>query len=149
MILMVSILFLISCRKKGPLVGKWELIDEKVSCTNPIFDSLEKTKIGIYKSGELINKDEVENEVRQQSYFSFTSDLKYVRKAGQTLISGTYKMKDSFLLTTQPVLDMDFVTGGYSVHFIDKNNLQLTEEMTIKDQRHIHTYNFFLRRKLN
>ena len=64
------------------------------------------------------------------------------------LDSGNYKMKDSFLLTSMTLLDMSFVTGGYKVHFIDENNLQLTEEITIKNHNHIHTYDFFLRRNL-
>lgn len=148
MLIIVNILLLASCHKKKPLVGKWDLIDEKISCTNPMLDSLDAAKIGIYKSGELITKNEVESEVRQKTYFLFTSDLKYFRKAGQILDSGNYKMRDSFLLTSTTVLDMGFVTGGYKVHFIDENNLQLTEEMTIKTHNHIHTYDLFLRRNL-
>ena len=37
--MVVSIPLLTSCNKKKPLVGKWDLIDEKISCTNPILDS--------------------------------------------------------------------------------------------------------------
>jgi hypothetical protein len=128
------------------MVGKWDLVDEKVSCTDPIQDSLHATKVGVYKSGEWINKNEVEREVSQKGYFLFTSDLKYFRKTGQMLDSGNYEMRDSFLLTSMTVLDMDFVTGGYKVHFINQDNLQLTEEMTIRNKDHVHTYNFFLRR---
>ena len=146
--MVVSIPLLTSCNKKKPLVGKWDLIDEKISCTNPILDSLNAAKNGVYKSGELINKNEVEAEVRKKTYFLFTSDLKYFHKAGQMLDSGNYKMKDSFLLTSMTLLDMSFVTGGSKVHFIDENNLQLTEEITIKNHNHIHTYDFFLRRNL-
>jgi len=146
--MVVSIPVLTSCNKKKPLVGKWDLIDQKISCTNPMLDSLDAAKIGVYKSGELINRNEAESAVSQKEYFLFTSSLKYFRKVGQLLDSGNYKMKDSFLLTSNTVLDMSFVTGGYKVHFIDENNLQLTEEMTIKNQNHIHTYDFYLRRNL-
>jgi len=148
MLTIVSLLLLTSCHKKSPLAGKWELIDEKVYCTNPILDSFEKAKIGIHLPGELINKNEVDSAVSHKGYFLFTPDLKYSRRDGQVLDTGNYKMKDSFLLTSTTLLDMSFVTGGYNVHFIDRNNLQLTEDITIKDKSHIHTYVFHLRRSL-
>jgi hypothetical protein len=149
MLLLAVLLLLASCtQKKNPLVGKWDLIDEKLVCTNPIMDSLEKARIGIHKSGELINREEVEREIGQKNYFTFTSGSKYSRKVGKILDSGEYEMRDSFLLTSTEVLGMSIVSGGYQVHFIDENNLQLTLEMKIKNSSHLHTYDYFLRRSL-
>jgi len=136
----------VSCSGKNHLVAKWNLIDEKISCTNPALDSIERSKIGIYKSGELINKEEAEKVVERGDYFIFSSNSKYIHQTGNFTAKGTYQLKDSFLLMSQTVLSYSIVSEGYKVHFIDDNNLQLIEEMTIKNRYHVHTYTLLLRK---
>jgi len=129
------------------LAGKWNLIDEKISCTNPASDSIyAATKRGIYKSGELLNKEEAQNQIEKGCYFIFSGNSKYKQKSGDFVHDGDYKIKDSFLLMSSPVIGFSVVSGGYKVHFIDDNNLELTQEITIRSRDHVHTYNLILKR---
>ncbi len=150
LLLISSIVLLISCNKKNRLTGKWNLIDEKVLCTKPVSDSLyAATKRGIYKPGELLLQEEVQNQIEKGCYFIFSGNSKYKHKLGDLIDEGDYEIKDSFLVTSSHVAGLSIVSGGYKVHFIDDNNLQLTEEMTIRSRDHVHTYTLILKKDPN
>lgn len=132
------------------MTGKWNLIDEKISCTKPESDSLyAASKRGIYKSGEVLNKEEAQHQIENGCYFIFSNNSKYKHKLGNLLDEGDYKIKDGFLLTSSQAAGISIVSGGYKVHFIDDNSLELTEEITVRSRDHVHTYIFILKKDPN
>lgn len=122
-----------SCKKKNLIIGKWKLIDKKVSCTNSEKDSIEN----IMAMEDVIN----------EHYYIFSEDQTYLNKGRRHSVQGKYKIIDSFIALTRDISPIPIVFDGYKIHFMDDNTLQLVEEITNVKNKETFIYTLSLKRE--
>ncbi|MCX6209126.1 MAG: hypothetical protein NTZ59_06370 [Bacteroidetes bacterium] len=134
----VFTLFLLSCDNTSKkLMGKWKVMDVKVTCTNPIQDSLNSIQNGDFVKGNKFTENEQKEIFQSQPEYNFKANDVYEETSNKYTSSGKYKIIDSAIVLSN---DLGFVSNVITYKFLDDNKAKFVFQLDMKRHSHIYQY---------
>lgn len=140
--LLVFCLEACNSNRQKKIIGKWVLADQKIDCSDPLQDSIQKSRINVYKNGLEILKEDVEDVLSSRMTYVFFEDNRFALLSVKDSEDGHYYFKDSNLVLTN---DSKLIIGNYQLISLTDTTITLKEGIAMP--KHTHNKISFLTRK--
>lgn len=125
--------FSCSTPQEQKIIGKWVLTEQQVNCSDPFQDSIQKSRINIYKNGIDILNEEIASTIASKMTLVFFEDNRFAELSINDSEEGHYYLRDSNLIM---VNESKLIVRNSTLLSLTDTSITLLENLVMP--KHVH-----------